>query len=85
MEIKYITPLHIPVSGDVPIILIQLKYMTRIVILRSTFTEITLQLVKVFYECKLQKLMTREKHKEHLLKISVHALLSQQSAYSGSH
>jgi hypothetical protein len=29
--------------------------------------------------------MTRKKHKEHLLKISVHALLLQQSAYSGSH
>jgi len=40
MEIKYIAPLHIPVSGDVPIILMQLKYMTRIIISRSTFTEI---------------------------------------------
>ena len=31
VEIKYITPLHTPVSGDVPIILMQLKYMTRII------------------------------------------------------
>jgi len=40
VESKYITPLHIPVSGDVPIILMQLKYTTRIIISRSTFTEI---------------------------------------------
>jgi len=40
VEIKYITALHISVSGDVPITMMQLKYMTRIIILRSTFTEI---------------------------------------------
>jgi len=39
VEIKYITPLHIPVSGDVPVILIQLKYKTRIIISRSTFRD----------------------------------------------
>jgi hypothetical protein len=39
VESKYINPLHILVS-DVPIILMQLKYMTRIIISRSTFTEI---------------------------------------------